>query len=79
MRRNPTVQGDLSTHIQKRRELGAEANQKVLQIVPFFPGNPLLARMRETAACFFARLREQGDGIASYVFGKTTSSTARAQ
>src|SRR5208283_3252358 len=58
VRRNPTVQGDLSTHIQKRRELGAEANQKIVQIVPIFFGNPLLGGMRKTAAYFLARSRE---------------------
>jgi len=58
VRRNPTVQGDFSTHIQKRRELGAEANQKIVQIVPIFFGNPLLARMRETATRFLTCLRE---------------------
>jgi len=35
--------------------------------------------MRETAACFLARLREQGGGIASNAFGKTASGTAGAQ
>src|SRR5262245_47771159 len=79
MRRNPPVESAVAAQVQERSELGAKAKQEIFEARPFFGGNPLFGRMRETAVRFVARRGNQGRRFANNALEKASSGVGRPQ